>query len=173
MGYAGGARSHPTYHDLDGHSETVEIDFDPERISYERLLEIFWRSHDPTRRAWSAQYKAAVFYHDDRQKRLAEESRDRLAETLGRTVRTEILPAGTFWRAEDYHQKYRLRNDRALMSEFRAMYPSDKDFTDSTAVARANAALSGDVPAAQLEREIGGYGLSDLGAERLRTYGRG
>jgi methionine-S-sulfoxide reductase len=99
VGYAGGARENPTYHQLGDHTETLQIDYDPAKISYEKLLEIFWEEHDPTSRSWSRQYKAVVFYHDDEQKRLAIASRDRLAAKLGKTIHTEVLPYSRFYTA--------------------------------------------------------------------------
>ena len=71
----------PTYHSLGDHSESIEIDYDPTMVSYRDLLKIFWEGHDPAARSWSTQYKAAVFYHNDEQKRLAEETRERIEAT--------------------------------------------------------------------------------------------
>ena len=82
VGYAGGAKENPTYHNLGDHTETLQIDYDSSKISYEKLLELFWEEHDPTSRSWSRQYKAVVFYHDEEQKRLAIAGRDR-AGNLG------------------------------------------------------------------------------------------
>ena len=79
MGYSGGSRKDPTYNSLGDHTETLEIDFDPARVSYKELLEVFWKNHSPRTASWSRQYMAAVFVHDDEQKRLAGESRDRVA----------------------------------------------------------------------------------------------
>ncbi len=110
------------------------MDFDPEKIPYERLLDIFWASHDPTSKSWSRQYKAVIFYHDEEQKNMAAATRDRLAAKLGTKIHTEILPYDAFYLAEPYHQKYRLRSVREIMTEFNAMYPLDDDFVNSTAV---------------------------------------
>ena len=82
VGYAGGEKKNPTYHSLGDHTETIQIDYDPKQISYAKLLEVFWRSHDPLSRSCSRQHKAAVFYHNEEQKRLATETRDRLATGL-------------------------------------------------------------------------------------------
>jgi len=79
VGYAGGTQPHPTYHTLGDHTETIEIDFDPGVISYEKLLDIFWRSHHPGQPAWSRQYRAVIFYHGERQKALALKTRDQVA----------------------------------------------------------------------------------------------
>jgi peptide-methionine (S)-S-oxide reductase len=142
VGYTGGTRVNPTYHALGDHSEAVEIDFDPSVISYSELLEIFWRSHDPGSRSWSRQYRAAIFYHDEEQKRLALESMKTQEARTGK-VYTEVLPAATFYRAEDYHQKYYLRQRPDLLRELEGIYPRGNDLVDSTAAARANGYLAG------------------------------
>jgi len=117
VGYTGGHSDHPTYEqvcsDRTGHAEAVEIQFDPARISYPQLLEKFWKLHNPTTLNRQgpdvgSQYRSAVFYHDDEQREQAEALKRRLDEsgTFGRPIVTEITPASTFWRAEDYHQQY-------------------------------------------------------------------
>jgi peptide-methionine (S)-S-oxide reductase len=167
VGYAGGEQPSPTYQNIGDHTETIQIDFDPQKISYAQLLEIFWQSHDPTVPAVSRQYMSILFYHDEAQKQLAEQSRqDREAQT-GETIYTEIQPVAAFTRAEDYHQKYILRRDSDLLGEFTAKYPIADDLTDSTAAARINGFLAGEGKAATLEAEIDSYGLSEQGREKL------
>ena len=168
VGYAGGQKNNPTYHSLGDHSETIQIDYDPTQITYAELLDVFWSSHSPTSRPWSQQYASIVFYHDEEQKRLAEESRDRLAAELGRPIYTEIVPFDRFYLAEDYHQKYQLRGVKALLSEYQAIYPDLGDFVDSTAVARVNGYLGGHGTLAELEAEIDDLGLSPAAQEVLR-----
>ena len=102
VGYTGGTSRNPTYHHLGDHTETVELDFDPAVTTYERLLAAFWSSHDPSRPVWSRQYMAAVFYHDAEQERLARET----AARQPAPVNTALLPAATFYLAEEYHQNY-------------------------------------------------------------------
>lgn len=167
VGYAGGEKKNPTYHDLGDHTETVQLDYDPRRITYEQLLDIFWQNHNPTSRAWAVQYKNVVFYHNETQKELAFRSRDRLAERLGHPVQTEILPYTGFYRAEDYHQKYKLRHDHDIMAEFEAMYPDYGDIVDSTAAARINGYLYGNGTMENLLAEVDGFGLSDEAKEKL------
>jgi methionine-S-sulfoxide reductase len=168
VGYAGGSKSHPTYHSLGNHSETIQIDYDPTVISYEELLEVFWSSHNPVGRSFSRQYASIIFYHDEEQRRLAEETKERQRAERGRRVSTEIIAYTGFWRAEDYHQKYRLRGVTDLVDEFEAIYPDPKDFVDSTAVARVNGYVGGNSSREQLEEEIDRLGLSEEGRERLR-----
>jgi peptide-methionine (S)-S-oxide reductase len=167
VGYSGGKKKNPTYHSLGDHSESIRIDFDPSQVSYEKLLEIFWSSHNPTQRLWSTQYKAAVFYHNEDQKKLAIETRDREAARRNSSITTEILPATDFYRAEAYHQKYRLRQDRELMKEFNAMYPSDDDFVNSTAAARVNGYLDGYGTTESLRTELDSLGLSAEANKKL------
>ena len=169
VGYAGGAKENPTYHDLGDHTETLEIDFDPAVISYEKIMDLFWTAHNPCAESWSRQYMSAVFVRDEEQRRIATEVRDRVAKDLKDPVTTPILPLARFWIAEDYHQKYRLRHDRLLMRELKAYYPDDRDFVNSTVAARLNGRLDGEGDPAVLDREIGSYGLSEDGRARLRA----
>ena len=116
-GYEGGTLENPTYEDVctnqTGHAEVVQVDFDPTVISYEALLDVFWRSHNPTHlnrqgADIGSQYRSVIFYHDDEQKKCAEASRDKLVSSAkyGAPIATVIEPASTFYPAEDYHQKY-------------------------------------------------------------------
>jgi peptide-methionine (S)-S-oxide reductase len=115
VGYSGGTVKDPAYEDVctgeTGHAEVVQIEFDPSRVSYWELLQVFWNIHDPTTLNQQGpdtgtQYRSAVFYHTPRQKALAMESRAAL-ESSGRSgIVTEITPASTFYRAEEYHQRY-------------------------------------------------------------------
>lgn len=117
VGYMGGDVDNPTYEIVcshtSGHAEVVQVDFDPERVTYEQLLEIFWSNHDPTQLNRQGpdvgdQYRSVIFYHDAEQKRLAEASKQGLEATgaWSRPIVTLIEPVSTFWRAEEYHQQY-------------------------------------------------------------------
>ncbi|MBN1177943.1 MAG: peptide-methionine (S)-S-oxide reductase [Anaerolineae bacterium] len=167
VGYAGGTTQNPTYHNLGDHTETVQVDYDPALISYQELLDVFWAGHDPTRAAWSRQYASIIFYHDEEQRRLAQASAERYATECDCRVVTEIVPVTTFYLAEDYHQKYRLRQSSVLMDEFAARYPDPADFVDSTAAARVNGYLGGYGTLAALQAEIDGLGLSPQAQEVL------
>ena len=167
VGYSGGIKSNPTYHDLGDHSESLQIDFDPARVSYEQLLDVFWKAHDPTSRSWSRQYRAALFFHNEEQKRSAEESRDREAARIKENIRTEILPAAEFYPAEDYHQKYYLRQDFVLSTDFRQIFPSEMDFVNSTAAARVNGYIGGYGTMTALKEELDQLGLSEEGRKKL------
>ena len=123
VGYAGGKKKDPTYRSIGDHSETIQIDFDPRRISYKKLLSVFWHSHNPTQRSWSQQYKSAIFYHDEKQRKLALETQAFEEQQRNQKIQTEIVPFTQFYLAEDYHQKYGLRGRSDLIKEFKAMYP--------------------------------------------------
>jgi len=153
---------------LGDHSESIRIEYDPKRVSYEALLEIFWKNHAPGERSFSRQYAAFIFYHDEKQRKAAIDSRNRVAMRSKGTIYTEIVPASTFYAAEAYHQKYGLRSDKELMKEFRSFYPDDNHFVASTAAARVNGYVSGDGTSAELEMELASLGLSEAGRQRLR-----
>lgn len=167
VGYSGGTKKNPTYHDLGDHSETIQIDFDPTQVSYEQLLDRFWKAHDSTSRSWSRQYRTALFFHNAEQRRLALESRDREAARIKGKIRTEVLPATEFYPAEDYHQKYYLRQDFVLGNEFRFIFPSERDFRNSTAAARVNGYIGGYGTIKALQEELDQLGLSEAGRRKL------
>lgn len=161
MGYAGGRMENPDYGNLGDHTEAVQVDYDPRRISYEQLLEIFWSSHTPTSRSWSTQYKNAIFYHDDKQRRAGEDTRAALAQKTGRTIHTGVVPLRSFNLAENYHQKYLLKQRPDLSADMSRIYPLKRDFIDSTAVARLNGYVGGYGSGDQLKGEIDSLGLRD------------
>lgn len=172
VGYAGGTRPNPTYRSLGDHTEVVEVVFDPSRIAYGELLRVFWDSHDPTARAWSRQYRSVILYRSEDQRREAEASRDREAARLGRPVRTAVEPLASFTPAEDYHQKYYLRQDAGLMGELRAAYARPGDLVASTVAARLNGLLGGNGSEERVRAEIDRYGLSRPSRERVLDLAR-
>ena len=115
VGYSGGTTKGPTYKDVcsgaTGHAEVVEVEYDPSKVSYEELLEVFWNNHDPTtpnRQGWDVgtQYRSAIFYHSPEQKAAAQASKEKAQERFKKPIVTEITPASEFYRAEEYHQRY-------------------------------------------------------------------
>lgn len=117
VGYTGGNFANPTYQDVctdqTGHAEAVEVTYDPAQVGYEKLLQVFWENHDPTQLNrqgpdWGSQYRSAIFYHSPEQKAAAEASKETLGKSgrYNRPIVTEIVPAATFYEAEDYHQQY-------------------------------------------------------------------
>jgi len=141
-------------------------------ISYRDLLDVFWYSHTPTAIPWSEQYKSVIFYHDDEQKTLAEETRDNLQASSNRQIFTEIAPAVIFYPAEDYHQKYYLRGIPQLEAEFMAKYPDINDFTLSTAAARANGYAGGFGTSEALDEELKSLGLSAESEEAIKDLAK-
>lgn len=116
-GYTGGDEPHPTYEEVSsgttGHAESVQIYYHPDKISYDKLLDVFWHNINPTQENGQfvdhgTQYRSAIFYHGPEQKELAEQSKKALAESgrFDKPIVTEIVPAKTFWKAEEYHQDF-------------------------------------------------------------------
>ena len=117
VGYEGGTMKNPTYRDVctdrTGHAEVVEVEYDPEKVSYEDLLKVFWENHDPTTLNRQGpdvgkQYRSVIFYHTPEQQAAALASKEKLEKSgkYRRPIVTEIVPATTFYRAEEYHQQY-------------------------------------------------------------------
>ncbi len=117
VGYIGGKLAHPTYEevctDTTGHVEAVQVEYDPNEISYDELLKVFWSNHDPTSLNRQGpdvgnQYRSAIFFHDEEQKKIAQKSKEELEKSgkFQKRVVTEIVPAPEFYKAEEYHQKY-------------------------------------------------------------------
>lgn len=117
VGYTGGHTANPTYKqvctDTTGHAEAVEVDYDPAKISYDKLLDVFWENHDPTQLNrqgpdWGKQYRSAIFVHTPDQEATAKASKEKLENShrFSKPIVTQIVPAETFFEAEDYHQQY-------------------------------------------------------------------
>ena len=117
VGYMGGSLKNPTYKDVctdtTGHAEAVEVTYDPANVSYEELLKVFWQTHDPTTLNRQGpdvgtQYRSAIFFHGGEQEAAARASKEKLEKSgaYKRPIVTEIVPAGEFWQAEEYHQQY-------------------------------------------------------------------
>lgn len=117
VGYEGGNTPHPSYEEVcshkTGHAEVVQVEYNPNEVSYQDLLNVFWENHDPTQvnrqgPDVGTQYRSVIFYDNEDQKRLAEESKKERTESgrYRRPIATEIVPATEFWRAEEYHQQY-------------------------------------------------------------------
>jgi peptide-methionine (S)-S-oxide reductase len=117
VGYTGGQTASPSYKevctDRTGHAEAVEIEYDPAKLSYDKLLEVFWENHDPTQLNrqgpdWGTQYRSAIFFHTPEQEAAAKASKEKLEKSrhFSKPIVTQIVPAVTFFEAEDYHQQY-------------------------------------------------------------------
>ena len=115
VGYSGGTSENPTYKDVctgqTGHAEVVEVEYDPSRVYYEELLEVFWENHDPTSLNCQGpdvgtQYRSAIFFHTPEQEAAARASKERAQGKFKKPIVTEIKPASEFYRTEEYHQRY-------------------------------------------------------------------
>ena len=115
VGYMGGHYENPTYRDVctdaTGHAEVVEVTFDPKKVSYAELLDVFWKSHDPTQvdrqgPDFGTQYRSVIFFHSKKQEEEAVKSKTEAQKRLRKPIATEIVAAKTFYRAEEYHQQY-------------------------------------------------------------------
>ena len=168
VGYAGGTKQNPTYQALGDHTESIQIDFDPTVVSYEKLLDVFWSTHNPCSQPWSRQYASLLFTHGEAQLALAEKSKAEWEKKLGKTIETEILPFTGFTRAEDYHQKYSLRHESEVMAALGKVYASDREFVDSTAAARLNAFFAGDMTGEEIRAELERLSSGEKGDARLR-----
>ena len=136
-------------------------------ISYGKLLDVFWASHDPRERPWKRQYMSAIFTRGDEQRNLAIRSRSSVTAREKGEIYTEVLPASRFYPAEAYHQKFALRGRSDLLKEYEAMYPSFQGFLASTAVTRVNGYVAGYGTCESLRGELDGLGLSPAGRKRL------
>lgn len=159
---------HPTYQNVGDHSESIQVDYDPGQISFDRLLDEFWSFPNSCERTGIRQYMSIIFYHNDEQRQAALASRQREAAKRQQEIATPIVPADTFTVAEDYHQKFYLRQCPQIAREMRARYASATDFMNSTLAMKLNAYLAGHGTRRRLDSEINGFGLSEMGQQALR-----
>jgi methionine-S-sulfoxide reductase len=172
VGYSGGTTADPTYYELGDHTETVEVEFDPSMVSYRELLDVFFAGHDCSLAAVDRQYMSVIFYQDAEQERVAREAIAEIETESDLVAQTEVLPAGAFYPAEDYHQKYALQKHAFLMQEMQASYPKFADFIASTTAARLNGYAYGVGDSARLLQEIDSFGLSVRAKEYLSSLVR-
>ena len=154
VGYTGGTKKDPTYRNLGDHTEAVQIEFDPKQVSYRKLADLFWNSHNPQDRSGSRQYMAAAFYHTEEQKRVILEARASAPSGANDKIFTQVLPASTFYPAEEYHQKYYLQGNRTLMKALEEHYPDRTDLLGSTVAARLNGYLAGHLTLEELRKAL-------------------
>jgi len=154
VGYTGGQLPDPSYSKLGDHTETVQLDYDPARLSYEELLQVFWTGHNPAKPVWGPQYMSAIFYQDPEQQELGKNSLE--AQSMGGRFRfpTQLLPLGRFYLAEPYHQKHYLRRQTSLLKELSGLFPDDEMLLASTEAARINGSLAGFGEPAMLTTEL-------------------
>ncbi|HMA58796.1 MAG TPA: peptide-methionine (S)-S-oxide reductase MsrA [Halanaerobiales bacterium] len=168
VGYAGGDKENPTYHNLGGHTETIQIEYDPTAISYKELLEIFFENHNPYVKPYSTQYKSIVFYHNQNQKEIYQNYVEKLKEN--KTLYTQLKEYDKFYYAEFYHQKYQLQGFSRLMKEVQKYYPKDMNFINSTLTARLNYFVGTREGKEMLEKEKEYYGLDEETISWLKSF---
>jgi peptide-methionine (S)-S-oxide reductase len=143
------------------------VDFDPSIITYEQLLTAFWSGHDATAPLYTRQYRSAIFYVNEQQNILAVASQQAREAALERAILTSIESLVGFTPAEDYHQKYYLRQRSDIVDDLYSIYPDPIDFRNSTASARLNGYLGGYGDAASLTNNINNFGLSESSKKAL------
>lgn len=169
VGYAGGQKLNPTYRDLGDHSEAIEIYYNPDEISYDQLLKIYWSDIDPHYSTSNVQYRNVIWVNSAEQRQVAEASAAAIEQSSGQPVAAKIIDNVAFYPAEDYHQKYALRHNGALMALFDKWYPEGADFRMSFTAMRMNAYLQGHGNANLLLQELDGYGLTEDIASTLKA----
>jgi len=158
VGYAGGSKKNPTYYSLGDHTETIDVDYDPNVTNYEEMLHMFWNNHNPTVKC-KRQYMSAIFYHDEEQKSLAEKTMKEMKPEFKAPISTLILPAEEFYDAEDYHQKYMLQHHPWLL-EACGINPGDH-LIKSHVAARLNGYIGGYGTPSKLQEEASKLGIND------------
>lgn len=170
VGYAGSDSQNPTYKDMRGHTECVQVDYDPTVVSYAELVDLVLGEYNAASSPTSGQYAHVVLASDAEELEIARERARAMSEKRGRPVVTRIDRLDRFWPAEDYHQKWYLRRDGAITAEFRAMLGDDEEaLRESTSAMKVNGYLAGSGTQAQLAREIDQLGLSDDARARLKS----
>ncbi|XP_055693137.1 peptide methionine sulfoxide reductase [Lutzomyia longipalpis] len=169
VGYTGGTTSNPIYKDLGDHTEVIEIHYDPKRITYNQLLELFWNNHEyGLCTKIKRQYASLIVYHTDEQKKIAEESLAYEREQRApEHITTEILPCDIFYPAEDYHQKYRLQSHKELTQ---SLGMDSRLLQTSHVAARLNGYLVGVGGVAQYLKEAKNLGLTPEQQEYARKF---
>jgi peptide-methionine (S)-S-oxide reductase len=157
VGYTGGTLEHPTYRHMGDHTESMQIDFDPSRIPYAEMLRIFLDDHDPSEEPYMRQYMSGIWPANRAQHQQAREALGARAEKLRRRLFTEVAPLGVFTNAEDYHQKYYLRHEPALVGVFGSYDPAG--FRESRVAARLNGVVGRYATPELIESELPSWGL--------------
>lgn len=169
VGYAGGHTTAPTYEDIGDHIEAVRVEYDPSRITYADLLLLFWASHDPTRPPFKRQYQPALFPQTPTQAEQAHASVSARTEEEGTPLTTEVIPDASFYRAEAYHQKHKLRRHPILLDALQQHYPDAEALTDAPSAALVNGYVGGHRAPRHLDADLPRLGLPPEAARRLRT----
>ncbi|MFB6357390.1 MAG: peptide-methionine (S)-S-oxide reductase [bacterium] len=154
VGYAGGDKENPTYHELGDHTEALQLEYDTEEFPYIQLLNEIFSRHDPGENTAHRQYQNVIWYHDEAQQQTIEHYVDTRLDKFDSTgdMATRVEPLEQFWRAEQYHQKYYLQKQAKFMDAFNN-YSAD-EFTDSTLAGRLNGIIAGNPTSPELFEEV-------------------
>ncbi len=169
VGYAGGTSPSPTYHDLENHAEVLQVEFDPTQITFGELLEQFWVGHDPKRRTRSSQYRAILLCENESQLAIAKQSIAALEPRGNGTVETEVVLAQPFHPAEDYHQKWKLRQRHALFADLASSFESEEKLLRSFAATKLNAIVGRNMHRDDVSPLLDRLKLSSTGLEILTS----
>jgi len=169
VGYAGGRTDAPTYENIGDHIETLRVEYDPGRVTYADLLLLFWTAHDPTRPPFKRQYQPALFPRTPAQAEQAHASVAARREEEGTSLTTEVIEDASFYRAEAYHQKHKLRRHPVLLDALQRIYPDDTSLTDAPSAALLNGYMGGHRAPRHLDADLPRLGLPPEAARRLRT----
>jgi hypothetical protein len=150
------------------HSETIQVDYNPGKVSYQRLLDIFWESHSPTSKVWSQQYMNFIFTHNREQEQLAHNTWIEVQEKATGKVSTEIMLYKGFYLAEDHHQKHFLQGYYDLADVFKEIYPDFDEFLNSTTIARVNGYIGGYGSLSSVKKEIDMLEISSEKKKKLK-----
>ncbi|TWT16030.1 peptide-methionine (S)-S-oxide reductase [Planomicrobium sp. CPCC 101079] len=162
VGFAGGTAPNPTYRNLGDHTETVEIDFNPEVLNFEDVLLHFWKNHYPNRDNYKGrQYISLLRYHSGEQKEAIDKVKAGMEKELGEAIETDIAPFNGFTLAEERHQKYYLKRYPKALDQLEILYPSPELLVDSTFAARLNGFVKGFGNREALKLEIAGWPIKE------------
>jgi methionine-S-sulfoxide reductase len=167
VGYAGGSTSNPRYHQLADHIETVRVRFRPDRIPYTELLNMFFKAHNSLRAPIKRQYSSALFPQNEQQLEAARQALVRQEKSLGEHPATELIPYATFYSAEDYHQKFHLRQHKHIFQLVEEPFSDYWALVDSTLAARLNGWVSGFGALDQLPAQLDALGAGEALKEAL------
>ncbi|MFL2099515.1 peptide-methionine (S)-S-oxide reductase MsrA [Desemzia sp. FAM 24101] len=169
VGYAGGTSKDPTYRKIGNHSETVHLTFDPEIISYDQLVHLFWENHDAAKDRFykERQYISILFYQNETQYKTAKEIRSEYEQAQGKEIQTEFQTFNHFYTAENHHQKYFLRRFKGATEVIKNLFPDESSFIQSTIAARLNGFVRERGKLPDIKEEITHWGLSEANTKLL------
>ncbi|GAA0120872.1 MAG: peptide-methionine (S)-S-oxide reductase [Clostridium argentinense] len=167
VGYCGGTTINPNYKNIGDHAETLEFDYDGNKITYEEIINGFWDSHTPENRTGNPQYRSIIFYRTEEEKIIAEKSKRDFENSLNIKFNTEIVPLNKFYLAENYHQKFYLQRASILMKELSFKYSNFKDFIDSPLTCKLNGYCRGYGTIEMLKNNIDEFSLNEMSKRAL------